>query len=202
MAVKRGKDQSQARERLLEAAEALFHQRSYHGLSMQDIADELSMQKGSLYHHMPGGKEELFVEVTRRKLARHRDGLQQAITGAGEALRARLLAVANWMIAHAPLGLLPMMHSDLPALSEEHRLMLDREVYLFLWQPIVKLFREAVEREGLRRIDPNSLAGFFLSLMDGLTFAGHTGRTLYPMEIMAEQAVDLFLTGCLAAKAA
>jgi TetR/AcrR family transcriptional repressor of lmrAB and yxaGH operons len=49
------------RGRLLEAALLLFRQRGYHGVS--DILALAGAPRGSLYHHFPGGKDQVAVEV-------------------------------------------------------------------------------------------------------------------------------------------
>ncbi|WP_432841563.1 TetR/AcrR family transcriptional regulator [Dactylosporangium sp. CA-092794] len=53
------------RSDLLDAAERVFHRRSYAGASMQEIADEFGVLKGSLYHYVRS-KEELLLEVEER----------------------------------------------------------------------------------------------------------------------------------------
>lgn len=53
------------RSDLLDAAERVFHRRSYAGATMQDIADEFGVLKGSLYHYVRS-KEELLLEVEER----------------------------------------------------------------------------------------------------------------------------------------
>jgi len=52
-------------DELLEVATHLFKEKGYHSTSMQDLADALALQKGSLYHYIES-KEELL----RRLLAR------------------------------------------------------------------------------------------------------------------------------------
>ncbi len=49
------------KERLIAAALSLFQAKGYHGVSISDILDATSLPKGSLYHHFPGGKEELAI---------------------------------------------------------------------------------------------------------------------------------------------
>ncbi len=54
------------RERLLEAALLLFRRNGYHGVGVSDILKGASLPKGSLYHHFPGGKDQIAVEVITR----------------------------------------------------------------------------------------------------------------------------------------
>lgn len=49
------------KERLIAASLSLFQAKGYHGVSISDILDATGLPKGSLYHHFPGGKEELAI---------------------------------------------------------------------------------------------------------------------------------------------
>ena len=49
-------------DQLLETATLLFKEKGYHNTSMQDLADALGMQKGSLYYYIDS-KEELLREL-------------------------------------------------------------------------------------------------------------------------------------------
>lgn len=57
-----------ARERrVFDTAARLFATRGYHATRMQDIADELAMQKGSLYYYFDS-KESLLLEIVERRV--------------------------------------------------------------------------------------------------------------------------------------
>jgi TetR/AcrR family transcriptional regulator, lmrAB and yxaGH operons repressor len=61
------------RTRLLRAAQRLFCKRGYHGTGINEILQLADAPKGSLYHHFPGGKEEIGVQVI--------DGIARSIVG-------------------------------------------------------------------------------------------------------------------------
>lgn len=54
------------RERLLQEALLLFRVHGYHGVGVSDILAAAALPKGSLYHHFPGGKDQIAVEVITR----------------------------------------------------------------------------------------------------------------------------------------
>lgn len=56
---------SVTKERILEAALALFAREGYAGVSMADIAGELGITKGALYRHY-AGKRDIFESILRR----------------------------------------------------------------------------------------------------------------------------------------
>lgn len=55
-------DQTVSREDIIRAAAQVFRERGFHGTTMQQIADAVGLQKGSLYHHI-SSKEELLHDV-------------------------------------------------------------------------------------------------------------------------------------------
>lgn len=189
------KPYSESKERLLEVARRLFHQRGYNAVSMNDIARELNMRKASLYHHVPNGKEELFVEVSKRQFDEHREGLLLATERAPEDVRSQLQAVMGWFIENAPLGLLAMLQSDMPAISDASEALLSFESRRCLWIPIRKVFESAQRRGELTSVNPDSMTGAFLSLMDGLTYIGTSGRNAETMEEMGAELLNMILLG-------
>jgi len=54
-------------ERILEVAMKVFRERGYHAASMQEIADVVGMQKGSLYYYI-SGKQELLFRILERAI--------------------------------------------------------------------------------------------------------------------------------------
>jgi AcrR family transcriptional regulator len=53
------------RERILYAAAELFRRQGYAGTGLNQIVTEAQAPFGSLYHHFPGGKQQLVEEVIR-----------------------------------------------------------------------------------------------------------------------------------------
>jgi TetR/AcrR family transcriptional regulator, lmrAB and yxaGH operons repressor len=56
-------DPNDTRQRILRAALRLFRQHGYHGVGIADILAQAQTPKGSMYHHFPGGKEEIGAAV-------------------------------------------------------------------------------------------------------------------------------------------
>ena len=185
----------ESRMRLLDAAERLFHERGYSAVSMADIAEATGIRKASLYHHVPGGKEELFVEVSVRTFERHKEGISKALAQAEAEFKAQLQAASRWMIDHAPLGLLAMLQNDMPELTEEHAMGLEGQLMTSLWQPLTQVFEAAKERGEIRMVDTDTFVGAFISMMDGLTYIGTTKVATRPMEEVADELIDMMLNG-------
>ena len=71
--------QSDARQRVLDTAEALFLARGYSAVTLRDIADALAIKQASLYYHFPEGKEQLFVAVLLDGVANHFNSIKAAV---------------------------------------------------------------------------------------------------------------------------
>ncbi len=189
----------ESRERLLNAAERLFSERGYHAVSMADIAEATGVRKASLYHHVPNGKEELFVEIASRAFSRHHEGLTVALRGADATLTAQLRAASRWLIAQAPLGLLAMLQNDMPALDSAHIEGLEQQLFQSLWLPLVGVFEEARARGEIEAKDVGLYVGAFISMMDGLTFIGTSESAQripgQSMEEMADELITMIIRG-------
>jgi AcrR family transcriptional regulator len=55
------------RDSILDAAAQVFRQKGFHGASMSDIAEAVSLQKASLYHHV-SSKQEILLALLDRAL--------------------------------------------------------------------------------------------------------------------------------------
>ena len=104
-------------QRILDAAEAQFSERGYVPVRLRDIAAAIGAKHTVLYYYLPGGKEQLYVDVMTRSLQRHRLGMEAAIAQAGPDLRRQMQAVAAWLLSQPPLNLARMEASDFPAIA-------------------------------------------------------------------------------------
>jgi AcrR family transcriptional regulator len=188
---------SDAKSRVLDAAEQLFHARGYKAITLRDIAGAVGLNHASLYHHVPGGKEMLFVEVMQRTFARHRAHLETAVHDAGPDLRAQLRAAARWMLSQAPIDFMRMMLADMPALSPAAGTRLSRDAYTAFLQPLELAFTAAHARGEIRMIsNPITLAGAFLAIVQNAHAAPirpeHTSQSRADM---IDELIDVLLDG-------
>lgn len=186
---------SDSRQRLLDTAQALFHERGYRAVTMQDIAQELGIRQASLYYHVPNGKEQLFVEVATRDFEQHRRGLETALGAAATELEAQLKAAAQWFSSQPSMNLLGMMHADMPALSGGNHQQLNDLASRCLFQPLSTVFAGAAARGEIRPMQPDLLAGAFLALMDGISYSSEHQPGTPPRQVMAEAVITMLLDG-------
>ena len=188
---------SGAREQVLRAAERLFAVKGYAGTTLRDIATAVGIRHASLYHHAPGGKEELFVEVTGRALQRHREGLGRALASAPTCLRGQLYAVADWLLAHAPMDLVRMAHADMPAIDAAQAERLSLLALESLVVPVEEALRAAAARGAVVDRDLDVVAGGLVGMIESLhaipeKSLAHGGRT---RSELAHRLIDVMLDG-------
>ena len=84
----------QRREQILSAAHALFAERGYDQVSVEDIASAAGVTRG-LVHHYFGGRKEVYIALLERIGAQREDQLRQPM---GRSARARVAdSVSRWL---------------------------------------------------------------------------------------------------------
>lgn len=161
-------EHTEAKERVLAVAERLFTERGYQLVTLRDIARQIGIRHTSLYYHFPGGKEELYVAVTARRMQHYRVGLNAAIQQADGDWQHQLRAAANWMLAQPTMYLGRMLQSDMRYISPEAAEQLREIVFASFMQPLDKVFQEALATNPEKRNRSVTLAGMFLSLVEGI----------------------------------
>lgn len=161
---------STARERVLQAAEALFMEQGYAAITLRDIAEALSIRQASLYYHFPNGKEELYVAVVTAVFSRHHAGIKTAIHSPTTTFSEKLQAVAQWSLKQSSINLLGMMHADMPALSQESRDQLFEIASSSIFLPIRHTIQNAVDQQEIRPINVDLVTGSFLAILDGIRY--------------------------------
>jgi AcrR family transcriptional regulator len=85
---------AQRREQILDAANALFSERAYDEVSIEDIASSAGVTRG-LVHHYFGGRKEVYIALLERLGAQREERLRPPV---GRSPRARLAdSVSRWL---------------------------------------------------------------------------------------------------------
>ena len=191
------------RTRLLDGFEAQLLDEGYLGVSTAELAQQAGIQRPSLYHHFPDGKQQLFTEVAMRMIEADAARVTDALASSDE-LRSRLVELA-------------MIHADDPRkatlwqriydgtryVDDETRTLVSTRYVEDLLRPATALMRTAVEDRELRDLDPDFLMNAFFGMatvvqemppdvampVDKRPARRQTAREL------AEQVVDVFLAG-------
>jgi TetR/AcrR family transcriptional regulator, cholesterol catabolism regulator len=151
---KRQRTDSPRFQDILDASAKIFREKGYHHANISDIAREVGLQKGSLYHHIRG-KEELLYEIIMSALGIYVESLRGIVIygrPAEDALRAAIIAHME------PIGIqfdrIYVFINEMRSLPDEYRKEVDSELetYERLWITIL----EEGKASGLFRPDVDS----------------------------------------------
>lgn len=92
----REQQKAATRLRLLQAAEAVFARRGFHGASVDEIAREAGATTGALYANF-SGKEDLFLELFDHTMAQDVRGYSEASEAGGTLEAAARAGADRWM---------------------------------------------------------------------------------------------------------
>jgi TetR/AcrR family transcriptional regulator, cholesterol catabolism regulator len=150
------------REELTRIAARLFAENGYQGTSLADLAEELGIQKPSLYHHIDS-KEDLLWEIAWEGAAAFHAGLDGVPADAPATERIRLALRAHLAVVAGQLDIATVFVREWRYLDGERRerFVAERRRYE---ERIRDLFREGVEGSQLRTdLDVATAALLFLS---------------------------------------
>jgi AcrR family transcriptional regulator len=140
-------------QELVKAAAKVFKIKGYHGATMQDIADEVGMLKGSLYYHIES-KEKLLFEILLTGINVVHEGLKQVLESDLDPKEKLPQAIiAHLRSYETRYDEVSVFLNELVNLPEGMRVEYHKKArgYVDLW---LELFREGVEK-GCFRADLN-----------------------------------------------
>jgi AcrR family transcriptional regulator len=153
---------SSRRVELTRIAARLFAEQGYQGTSLADLAQELGVQKPSLYHHI-ASKEDLLWEVAWEGAGAFHGALDAVPAEAAPADRIRLALRAHLAVVAGQLDIATVFVREWRHLEGERheRFVAERRRYE---ERIRELFRDGVEASELRTdLDVATAALLFLS---------------------------------------
>jgi AcrR family transcriptional regulator len=183
------------RAEIIQAAAQIFRQKGYHGTSMQDIADAVTLKKASLYHHV-SGKQDILVSILDQALDLLIEDLDRVLA---QELPADLKVRQAMRVYIERLTQDP----DLAAvLLMEHRSLEDelRDDHVVRRDRFEKLWRKMIaqgEREGVFRKMDRSLAAFALLGVLNWMITWYRPNGRLRAEEIADQFADLVLDGLI-----
>jgi len=178
---------------ILETAIRLFREKGYHATSVQDIADQVGLQKGSLYHYITS-KEELLARIIAEGLQGYAQALEEIVAQPLPARERFARAVRHHisMIAEN-LGIYTVFLRERHALTGQQRRLVAASMrhYQALFE---RTIREGIARGEFRPVSPRLAAMAVFGAGNWLyQWFSPEGR-LSAAEV-AEAYLDLFLKG-------
>jgi len=182
-------------QHIRQEARALFAERGFSSVSINDVVAAAQVSKPTLYYYYPD-KEALYSAV-----------LTDIIEKAGEyfmatlekplSLREKLMTLTEGFFEYAPASLPCLMRDVSQHLNEASAKKILQYYHNSIYAPFEILFQEGIDRNELRSVQsPPMLTELFLTMMDWLClrFSFREGPPLEPQE-KAAHVVDLFLQG-------
>ncbi len=175
-------DAARMDEKIFTEAVKVFRQKGYHAASMQNIADAVGLQKGSLYHYI-ASKEELLFKIFERSTGALTRQLEEIIAAKvapseklRQAIRAHLVALCEQLDIYSVYlserrALSGRYHTKVRAEGERHAMLLE------------KILQQGIDRKEFRAMDTKMVALAILGMCNWLyQWYSPTGR-LSPQEI-------------------
>lgn len=183
------------REEILAAAAQIFREKGYHATSMQDIAEAVHLQKGSLYHHIRS-KEEILASLLDRALDLLILSMQEVMASplsVEEKLRSAMRMYADNIAVHSDLAaVLLLEYRNLsPRLRARH--MGRRDRFEALWR---ELIRQGMQQGVFRTSDEKLVALAILGVQNWMLTWYRPEGPLTAAEL-SNRFADLFLNGLL-----
>ncbi len=178
------------REDILKAAALVFQQRGYHGATMAEIAIQVGLTAGSLYHHFSGGKQDLLVAVLNEGLdvmLLRIDRIMQQPTRPAEMLRqmieAHIVGVTENVAAGAAMVFESRTLLEIPAA---------REAFIRRRDSFERCYQQVIERGigcgDFRAVDVPIFTKTLLGAHNWVSVWYHPGRRLDGEGIAARMA--------------
>lgn len=178
-----GVRESETRQQILEAAQQLFLERGYNGVSMKDVAEDVEITSAALYYHFPGGKHDLFFSMVDSLIRSWTEGARRAME-TPHSLRERLTAFADYLFT-LPLDRLLLLARDIleQSTDQEARRRMMLETRYSLLQIMTDIFQQA--------IDAGEIKGDIPAVVLSMMFEGMTASLLRSKHLSLEGMKDL-----------
>jgi AcrR family transcriptional regulator len=169
---------SSAKDRILDASSELFRRQGLTGTGIKQILDQAKAPFGSLYHHFPGGKDELAAETVKRAGAYYGQLVAEKILTEPDlvsGVRAAFVAAGRDLAATGYADACPVATVALEVASTNERLRLaTAEVFDSWLDGLTALLRS----KGIEATQARALAHTILSALEGaFVLARATRRT-------------------------
>lgn len=155
---------SNTRAEIMDAFASQLAADGYQGISLIAVARTVGIQKPSIYHHFPGGKEELYTAVALRFISELRARINGALDTSAT-LEDNLKALGNAVADEATHSITveQRIYDALDHVADDTKTRVSAQYVKDILDPIEELFSRAVE-DGDIIGDPSFLMNSFLHL--------------------------------------
>jgi len=170
-------------------AERLLQLEGYRAVSLEAVAQGVGIRKASLYHHFPGGKDELMLAVAERFVARDEAGFGAAIAYSPSAT-GQLEALARWIFSQGR-QTESLLREAIRYMPEAHQKAIGEHFFRRLFLPVRGVLERGVAQGEFRPHDTELSTFAFLGLLAEMS---HSSRVRESENIVGHL-LDLFVHG-------
>ncbi|MFC4242155.1 TetR/AcrR family transcriptional regulator [Gryllotalpicola reticulitermitis] len=171
------------RQRMVEGTVRLLARGGYHGTSFADVIGQTGAPRGSIYHHFPGGKDELVVAALELADAQALTALTNgdATTALGVVdqfigMWRRLLVGTQFEAGCSVLGV---------TVSADTEVVLDRAAEVFRdWRGTLAA---RLEETGFEASEAGGFATLLIAATEGAVVMCRAARSVEPLETVADE---------------
>ncbi|MFI7688567.1 TetR/AcrR family transcriptional regulator [Nonomuraea sp. NPDC049655] len=183
----------ETRARIIAAARALVEAQGSHGTGLNEVLAVAGAPRGSLYHHFPGGKDQLVGEALAaagREVDAMIDDLAGTLPAARDLVPAVLDALADRMVAAGYAKGCPVATVALEVASSNEQL---RRVCAGIYEGWQRRLADALRTEKHDAGDDTAdeLAATVLAMIEGALVLARASRSRLPVERVRRQVVRL-----------
>ena len=177
------------RERLLDAATDLVARGGYHGTGMNAVLGASGVPNGSLYHHFPGGKDELIAASIRRTGAASCEQIAAALDGGVEAAVRSMFGFTAARLRRDRYEAGCRIATPLADAAPEAEAVRRSAVEAFdSWAEVIA---ERLVTDGWDRRSARATAGTLVALLQGALLLARGQRSTRPLDDALDAALDL-----------
>lgn len=180
--------------RILDAAEALFVANSFVSVSMQDIADQIDVSKGALYHHFES-KEALFVAMMLRDLSAKQALFARRAASEGDAqTRLRDLTRDFFELPLTRRRLIQLVRRDINHFNGDNRASIIRAYQAALPDQIERIIEDGIAAGEIASGNSRLLAWSFVALVE-VVLTQYAESVFHEKDRMLNHVLGLFFSG-------
>ncbi len=190
--MKRSIKTAQTRTKLLDTASQLIRAQGFHATGLDEVLRLSGVPKGSLYHHFPGGKDQLAIETLGHVVPQMQERMS-TLLGSSEDLTKALRALVDFTAKSFSESDFrngcPIAGVTIDAACERDSLRHACEQGLNTW---LKMFAAHFARAGMTEKRAKTSATLVLAALEGGLILSRAQRSCEPLTAIAEELTYLF----------
>jgi AcrR family transcriptional regulator len=174
------------RERMVASAVNLLARRGLQSTSFSEVLEHSGTPRGSVYHHFPGGKDQMIASALNVAGGRAIELLDQKAGASAEEIAAWFLHIWREVLIRGRFEagcavLAVAVAADSPVLLEQ-----TADVFR-TWR---RRLAELLEQGGLRAVDAARFAAVLVASSEGAVVLARAEQSLEPFDLVAEQLIE------------